>query len=68
MTKKIDWRKKRKAYESMERDSLNDDNPEQQARADKAMDDLSNKTISPEEFYYWVYREEEARDIDYRGA
>jgi hypothetical protein len=60
MNKQPDWRKARKAYSAIERDSLSGQ-PELVARADAALLKLADRSLDGETFWHYVQREEEFR-------
>lgn len=62
MTKQPDWRKAKKAYSAIERDSLSGQ-PELVERADAALLLLSNRTLDGGTFWHYVEREEEFRSL-----
>lgn len=51
------------AYNSIERDSLNDTNPEQQAKADEHMSQFLKGTLPQDVFNHYVDREIEYRSL-----
>jgi hypothetical protein len=61
--KKPDYRKRDKAYRAIERDTFSADE-KVEARAGEAMTKLSMRTITKEEFDFYVAREEEYRFIN----
>lgn len=62
MQSKIDWRKFEKVYNAIERASLMGCDEKQDA-ADAAMTELLKRTISVDEFNYWLNEEESFRKM-----
>ena len=57
---KTDWRKIRKVYNAVERASLGDD-AEKRVKADMAFSKIRDRSMSAEEFMYWLSDEEDFR-------